>query len=227
MNIRSLAAISATFIAAGLLALGMPVLAKDKLPEVSSDGLHLQAKTKVWAAYLKPGATFDQYTKVKILDCYVDFVQDWQKHYNMNEVGLSGRVSDKDAEDIKKRLAAEFNKVFVEQLGKDGHPVVDDVGPDVLLLRPALVNVDVAAPDTRSAAMSTVIVRSAGSMTLYLELYDSSTSTLLARVIDPKADDRGFAQRADRMTNRVAADRILRDWAKLLATHLGDVKAGD
>lgn len=220
---------SVAIVAAGLMvmALAAPAAAKDKLPEVSSDGLNLVPKTKVYAAFTKPGATFDKYTKVKILDCYVDFVENWQRHYNLDSVGLSGRVNDKDAEDIKKRLAAEFNKVFVEQLGKKGYPVVDEVGPDVLLLRPALINVDVAAPDTRSASMSRTFIRSAGSMTLYLELYDSSTSTLLARVIDPQADREGFAREASRMSNRVAADRILREWATLLATHLGEVQDKD
>ena len=96
-----------------------------------------------------------------------------------------------------------------------------------MLLRPALINVDVAAPDTMSASMSRTFVRSAGSMTLYLELYDSSTSTLLARVIDPQAERGGIAQAANRMTNRVAADRILREWATLLATRLGEVQVSD
>ncbi|EED31105.1 hypothetical protein NOR53_2553 [gamma proteobacterium NOR5-3] len=36
-----------------------------------------------------------------------------------------------------------------------------------------------------------------------------------------------MAQAADRMTNRVAADRILREWATLRATHRGDVQASD
>lgn len=212
---------------AALLVLSAAAIAKGKLPEVSSDGLSLVPDTKVYAAYVKPGATLSQFTKVKILDCYVDFVKNWQRDYNFNEVGLSGRVSDKDAERIKQRLAEEFNKVFIKELGKNGHAVVDEVGPDVLLLRPALINVDVIAPDTMSAGMSRTFVRSAGSMTLYLELYDSSTSTLLARVIDPQADRDGLAQAANRMTNRVAADRILRNWAELLATHLGDVQGGE
>ena len=225
MKMKSLLTMTATGLM--VMALALPAAAKDKLPEVSSDGLNLVPNTKVYAAYTKPGATFDQFTKVKILDCYVEFVKNWQKDFNLNEVGLSGRVSDKDAEKIKQRLAAEFNKVFVKELGEKGHDVVQDVGPDVLLLRPALVNVDVAAPDTMSASMSRTFVRSAGSMTLYLELYDSSTSTLLARVIDPQGDRGGIAQAADRMTNRVAADRILREWATLLATHLGDVQGSD
>ena len=198
---------------------------KDKLPEVSSDGLHLIKKSKVRVAYAKPGMTLDKYSKVKILDCFVQFQKNWERDYNMNEVGLSGRVTNMEAETIKKRLAAEFNKVFTRELTKAGHEVVDEVGPDVLLLRPALINVEVSAPDIPTAGMTTTFIASAGQMTLYMEMYDSSTSTLLARVIDPEAGDSGgIAMVANRVTNMAEADRILSRWAKLLNKHLGEMK---
>jgi len=93
----------------------------------------------------------------------------------------------------------------------------------VLLLRPALINVDVVAPDIMTADMRTTLISSAGAMTLYMEMYDSATSTLIALVVDPRADDEGFAQRANRVTNKAAADLMLRHWAELLAKHLGNV----
>jgi hypothetical protein len=165
--------------------------------------------------------------KVMLLDCYVDFVKNWERDYNLNQIGLDGRIRDKDAEEIKKRLAAEFTKVFTKELTKKGFEVVDDTGADVLLLRPALINVDVVAPDVLSAGIRNVVISSAGAMTLYMEMYDSSTSTLIARVIDPKADREGLAQVANRVTNKVAADQMLRHWADLLARHLGSEMHGD
>ena len=198
--------------------------AGDKLPEVDSDGLQLVKNSKVRIAYVRPGATLSQYRRVKLIDCYVEFVEGWQRDFNMDQVGLSGRVSDKDAERIRRDLAAEFRKVFTDELTKKGYPVVDTPAPDVLLLRPALLNVDVTAPDILSASRTRTWVQSAGAMTLYMELYDATTETLLARVIYPQADDPAWAQRADRVTNKAAADRILRDWAVLLATHLDEVK---
>jgi hypothetical protein len=204
----------------------MGALAKDKkLPEVSSDGLHLVKDAKVRVAYAKPGVSLEKYTKVKILDCYVQFKKDYMRDYNMDEVGLSGRVSTKDMDDIKKRLAAEFNKVFTDELTKAGHQVVTEVGPDTLLLRPAIINLDVTAPDLLTANMGNTWVASAGQMTLYLEMYDSASSELLARVIDPEAGNQGgMAQISNRVTNKVQADQIIRRWAKLLSGHLGDIE---
>jgi hypothetical protein len=199
-----------------------PAFAKDKLPEVDSDGLQLVKERKVYAAYAKPGTDLSVYDKVMLVDCFVSFVKDWQKDYNMDQIGLSGRIRDKDAENIQKRLAEEFAKVFTEELTKKGFPVVTQTGADVLLLRPALINVDVTAPDLQTAGRQGALVNSAGGMTLYMELYDSATSTLIARVVDPQADNDGLAQVANRVTNKAAADRILRQWAELLAKHLGD-----
>ncbi len=209
-----------------LLALMMTIgsWAKEKeLPEVSSDGLHLVKNAKVRVAYAIPGLDLSKYSKVKILDCYVQFKKNYMREYNMDEVGLQGRVTSKDMDDIKKRLATEFNKVFTEVLTKAGHEVVTDVGPDTLLLRPAIINLDVAAPDLMTANFGNTWVASAGQMTLYMEMYDSETSELLARVIDPEAGRQGGAQASNRVTNTVEAKQIIRRWAKLLNDHLGDI----
>ena len=202
------------------------VVAKEKqeLPAIDKDGLHLIKGTKVAVAYGKPGANLGQYTKVMLVDCFVQFKKDWERDYNMDAIGLQGRVEDKDITRIKAGLAEEFKKVFTETLTKDGHEVVDAVGPDVLLLRPAIINLDVAAPDLMTANMGNTWISSAGSMTLYMELYDSATSTLIGRVADPKADRDMGAQMANKVTNKMAADRIIRSWAQLLSSHLGEVQ---
>jgi len=213
------------------LALGAPagLLAKEEsLPEVSPDGLQLQKNTDARAVYLKPGATFDQYHRVAILDCFVEFAKDWERDYNRNVGGIQGRVTKDDMERIKADLAAEFKKVFTKELqDKGNYPVVDIAAPDVLVLRPAIINLIVTAPDLMTADMSRTLVASAGQMTLYLELWDSTTNTLLARIMDPQADQGmgGMAQVADRVTNKVAADRILREWAGKLRKHLDAVHA--
>lgn len=209
-------------LSSGLLATA--AMAAGKLPETSSDGLQLLKNTKARIVYAKPGASLKAYGRVMILDCFVEFRKNWQREYNLEEVGLSGRVTDKDADAIKQRLAKEFKAVFTKRLEKKGHVVVDAPAPDVLLLRPALINVEITAPQARQAGRSREFIRSAGSMTLFLELYDSSTSTLLARVIDPQTDVQPFPTEASSGTNRIAADAALRRWADLLASHLGEIE---
>ena len=219
LSFTSLAAMTCIFIGVSLSA---PVFAEDKLPEVDSDGLQLVKDRKVYAAYAKPGADLSKYDKVMLVDCFVDFTKNWQRDFNLDQFGLNGRITDKDAQTIKQRLADEFKKEFTERLTKKGFAVVDTAGPDVLLLRPALINVDVVAPDVNMVGRQATIVRSAGGMTLYMEMYDSATNTLIARVIDPQDDNGGLAHVANRVTNKVAADQIIGHWADLLAKHLGE-----
>jgi hypothetical protein len=200
--------------------------AKDAPPQVSPEGLELRKSTRSRTVYVRPGATFSQYDRVAILDPLVEFEKDWQKDYNRSQVGLQGRVTDADVERMKQKLAAEFKKVFTDELqGKGGYAVVNEAAPDVLVLRPALLNVEVNAPDVMTAGIEHTVVRSAGQMTLYLELWDAATNTLLARVMDAEADPDTMAQMGGSVTNKAAADRILRAWAKELRERLDDVRA--
>jgi len=218
---RLLVATSATaLLASGTLSAAEPP------PQVSPEGLHLVKQTKQRLVYMKPGASFAQYQRVAILDCYVEFQKNWQQDYNRDAASLDSRVSDADVQRMKTGLASEFKRVFSEELQKKGgYQVVDVAAPDVLLLRPALLNVAVTAPDVMSANVRSVVVRSAGQATLYLELWDSATNTILARVMDAKADDRPVAQTANRVTNTAAADAILRSWAQELRARLDAVRA--
>jgi len=200
----------------------------DDPPQRTTDGLELVKQTKHRLVYLAPDADISQYTSVSIVDCYVAFKKDWKRDYNRNTASLQRRVDDNDMDRIKKRLAEEFKKIFIEEITKDGkHEVVDHVGPEVLVLRPAIINLDVTSPDTGVATgRSGSYNASAGQMTLYLEFYDSVTSTIFAKVMDAEADRTagGFAMRANSVTNTAAADRILRSWAREMVGHLGEVK---
>ena len=200
-----------------------PVLASDDVPQTTPEGMELLKQTRSRVAWAMPGATLDQYSRVALLDCYVAFAKDWEKEYN-REVSLGRRIQPDDMEKIKARLAEEFKKVFTEELTKAGHEMVDHTGDDVLVVRPAIINLDVTAPDVGSAGWSRVVVRSAGQMTLYMELFDSTTGAIIARVIDAQASERGLGMEANRVTNKAEADRILRKWAQELAEHLGAVR---
>jgi hypothetical protein len=201
------------------------VVAKTELPAVSHDGLHLMPDSKLRAVYMKPGADLSQYDKIALLDCYVSFKKNWRRDHNEQEA-FDQRVSTKDMKEIRDRVAKEFSKEFAKVLStKGGHTMVKVAGDGVLILRPAIVNLDVTAPDLMTAGMSQTWTASAGSMTLYMELLDGKTGDIIARVIDPEAaNDAGMAEVTDRVTNTRDFDRIVHRWAELLNEHLGQLK---
>ena len=123
-----------------------------------------------------------------------------------------------DLPQVKERI----NKVFTKVLEKGGYPVVTEAGPDVMIVRPALINMRITAPDLPTAGMQTTVVRSAGSVTLYAELYDSATNAKFAEVIDAEEVGGQFAQVANRVTNQAALDRTLDRSPTLLRKRLDE-----
>jgi hypothetical protein len=198
---------------------------QQELPEVTEDGLHRVPDSRMAIVYAKPGATLSGYQSIQLLDAYVAFKKNWERDQRSSSADPL-RLSSKDIEKIKSNLAQELHAVFKEVLEAGGYTVVEQAGDNVLLLRPAIINLDVNAPDTMSAGRSRTYTDSAGEMTLYVELYDSVTGDLIAKAMDRKADrsNDGFYTWTNSVTNRADADRILKGWAKILLAALNEAK---
>lgn len=209
-----------------LLMLISPILVNAKsLPKITVDGLELIKDNKHAAVYAKPGSSLEPYTKVILVDAYVAFKKSWERDQRQSSINRL-RISPKVTEDIKTKLAEEFHTVFSEELKKSGYQIVDAVGEDVLTLRPAIINLDVNAPNSINT-FTRVYTSSAGEMTLYLEFYDSVTGDLFAKAVDQRVD-RTFDQYytwSNSSTNKSAADRIIRGWAKILIKVLNESKS--
>jgi hypothetical protein len=218
---------------AGSLALAIgwawqaPLLAQADLPATTEDGLTKLESKRVDVLYWRPGASLAPYKRIALLDCQVSFRKDWQEDQNSERRGVE-RVTAEDMERIQTLLAEEFRKEFTRELQeRGGYEIVDVVGEDVLVLRPAIVNLDVAAPDLPTASRTRSFVASPGQMTLYMELFDSATKSLIGRAIDNRQGmDTGGFQISNSVTNRAEADRILRAWATTLREALDDQWSG-
>ena len=188
-------------------------------PSTTPDGLELVRSDKHSAVYMKPDAQFEIYQKFGIVPCQVAFRKNWQRDYNSGHRSSTQQVKQRDMDRIKTDLGEECTSFFTNALTED--PAYDLVtewqgGEEVLLVFPNIVNLDVTSPDLNSPSMSRSYSASAGAMTLYLELIDAETSEVLMRAYDSKADPDSFVNYANRITNRQAADRMLKDWATRL-----------
>ncbi len=197
--------------------------AQDEATEQSYDGLTLVPDSKVGVAYLDEGADLSVYSKILILDCYVAFRKDWAKDHR--RTGSLVSVTAHDMERIKQDTANLFRDVFAETLSEDdGYEIVNTPGPDVLLVRPAIIDLDVEAPDTDMGRTRT-FTATAGSATLYIELFDSMTGDIIARAADRQTVQSagGFVSYTNRVTNRTDARRMLSKWAGLLRDKLDEL----
>jgi len=192
------------------------------IPETTIEGLKLVENPKqmayVWA---QPGADLSQYERVYITEPLVAFKKNWQREQNRGHI----KVRSSDIERIKNNVAGLFLEVLTEELGKGGYTLANERAEDVLLVRPAIIDLDVTAPDVRTTARSQTFTTSAGSMTLYIELIDSETGDMLAKALDRKADrDTGTMQWQTGPANRAAALRIMRPWAEALREALDEAR---
>ncbi|MDX2428538.1 MAG: DUF3313 family protein [Xanthomonadales bacterium] len=196
---------------------------KNELPEYTVEGLKRIPDTKdIAVVYAEPGATLEQYKRVFLVEAAVAFKKNWQRDQSR---GLT-RVSSRDMERIKNEVKKLFAEVFTEELQKGGYEMATERAEDVLIVRPAIIDLNINAPDVGSSGMSQTYTTTAGSMTLYLELYDSETDDLLAKAIDPTYDrNSGYMQWATSVSNRAAARRMMKPWAEVLRKGLDEAHA--
>jgi hypothetical protein len=200
------------------------------VPEVTHDGLVLQEDTVFGVVYAKPGVELSGYKRFAVHHCEVAFRKNWLRDQNSTRRMTSQRVTETDMDAIRASLAelceAEFLKVLADQ---PTYPVVTEERADAetLLLKPNIINLDVAAPDVQSPGVSRTYTTESGEMTLYLEVVDASTGEILFRIVDRRRNLNSMRlQWSNSVTNTADAKRILNAWGKQFREGLDRVYRG-
>jgi len=205
---------SLALLATGIVAALLPAMAADEPPK-EWDGLVRVNSKQIDHLYKLPEANFSGYKRVRLDPIEVEFDKNWKP--NESERSPSRRLTNSDLEKIKKTLAEEFRKVFTEELAKNGYPVVDQDGDDVLRVSAAIANLYITAPEKMSAGRSRTYTTNAGHMTLVAELRDSVTGKLMARAVDSvQARDTGTFMITTSVSNLASARTALSKWARVL-----------
>lgn len=204
-----------------LITFATTTFAQEDDAQNSFDGLERIEDARVGAAYIDPEADFSVFRRVAILDPLVAFRANWQRDQNRRR---NTNVRTGDMERIKADVAWLFRDVFTERLEAAGFEIVNVANQDVLVLRPAIIDLDVTAPDTRSAGRSRTFAASTGAATLYLQLVDSVSGDTIGRAIDRRAARRagGSVTWSNRVTNTAEARRMVGRWADILVEFLSE-----
>jgi hypothetical protein len=197
-----------------------------KYPDVSTEGLPKIKSKKVDALYVKEGASLKGYQRINLAACEVSFRKDWQRDQNRQRFSdPSSRVTDDDMVRISTSLSQLFTEEFSKELTKAGYSLTNDRDEDVLVLIPAIVDLDISAPDVsrHQVGMVTTYVAETGRATLDLEFHDGLTNELFARAIDRQiADPAGRMQVSNSVMNRAEAIAVIQRWAKKLVDALDE-----
>ena len=207
-----------------LLALpAVSALAKSDPPEVSIEGLELVEKDRRGEIYADREADWSIFSQIQLETATVSFRRNWQRDQNRYDPWT---VKDRDVENIKSGLSELFHDVFTEELSANGgYKMSDSTGEDVMLIKPRIVDLDISAPDTMRMGVSRSYSEQAGRMTLMLEIYDSLSGALIAKVSHRQDAPRyGYMQWTTSVSNSAEARRMLQKWATALRVRLDEAR---
>lgn len=194
------------------LAVSLTAVAEDANPQF--ENLVPVGDPQVAVAYIDPNADFSVFERVMLLDTFVAFRSGWERDQRRGTRGT--RISSRDMERIKTRVSELFNSVMIESLeADDGFEIVSEPDYDVLLVRAAIIDLDVTAPDTMSSGRSRTYTADSGAATLYIELYDSVSGEIIGRAFDRQSarNPGGMMRWSTRTSNTADARRVFRGWA--------------
>lgn len=211
-----------TLATAAMVMTCVPVMARDKLPG-TWDGLVEVKSKRMDAAYLAPGADFRGYTRVMVDPPEVAMKKNWVRDQNDSRTGMN-RVTDKDGQRIMDAARENYADVFETALTRAGYALAMAPAPDVMRISTAVINIDVTAPDVMSAGRSVTIAADAGEATLVLEVRDSVTNALIARVLD-RRETNGMPQRMNSVTNVADFRQLFGAWSSAVTRGLEALKA--
>jgi hypothetical protein len=191
----------------------------------SWDGLAKVDAKRLDAVFLLPGADFRAYNKVMLDPTEVAFKKDWMRDQNNSTRSLGSRISDADVRKGIELARKEFEEILGQAYTDAGYTVVTEAAPDVLRVRTAVVNLDVVAPDMRTAARSRTYADRAGEATIIVEVRDSLSGELLGRAADRREAGLNGPFLRDSMSNRADFRRLFRTWSKISADGMTELKA--
>ena len=188
--------------------------------ELSYDGLHKVDHSQADMAWVRPDIDLSGYTKLMPISGGIEYAEADNKGRTSRDRTAGGPffIDDRSREQFETLVA----DVFAEELEKsERFKVVDEPGPDVLMIAGGLLNVTSYVPP-QTATRSVIFLRAVGEATLVLELRDSESGRILARSIDTRAAETisDTFTHSNSVTNSAEARRLIRFWAQRLVEGL-------
>jgi hypothetical protein len=188
------------------------------------DGLYPVDNAIFRQAWADPDVDFSQYNKILPGGAFFEYRAVKNKSTTAGRVNSS--QSDFYIDDAgREKLAELTTEVFKEELSKSTRfTVVDEVGPDVLIIRGGLHDIVSKVPPDQMGR-GDIYLSSVGEITLVLEAVDSRSGEVIYRAVERRAAESGggMAMRSSSVTTLSEVRRLLRRWAKTLTDGLDSI----
>lgn len=187
--------------------------------QMTHDGLYPLKNTVVDLAWARRDVDLTGYNKVLLQSAGIQYRP--VKSSPSIRMGISTGTEFPLDEKQKARVREEVQKAFLDEIRRgENYTIVREPGPDVLIVRGALLDVVSFVPPER-VGRSDVYLDRVGEATLVLELIDSQSEAVLVRVVDRRAaEQHGPAVKATSVSNAAEVRRMVRIWARRLRENL-------
>jgi hypothetical protein len=172
--------------------------------------------TQVW---MREDFDLSPYRKIALQGAGINYrpVNDVRTTYPTTSSAREFPIDEKGRAAIQDIFTEEFTKV----LGKQSRfEVVEEPGPDVLMVRGALLDVVSRVPP-EPLGRNNIYIASVGAATLVIELRDSETAAPLLRAVERREADRNDMMIwSNPVTNLNEVRRLANSWARRLSESL-------
>jgi len=196
-----------------------PTIQTGPSAEVTVDGLNRVDNSKMALAYVKPDVDLGSYTKIMLDPVSIAYKKEprgtgrMRSAHNESNFALTPQQTE--------NMKGLFQEAAVNALTSDnGYQIVSSPGPDILRVRCALIDLVVTVPTEEPAGRSRTFAESYGAVTLVVELRDSETGEIFARVADRKEPGSNFGM------NEVSRVSVTSDLRRLFNFWSGYLREG-
>ena len=204
-------------VAVSLLACGYTRRAEER----TDDGLVRVPSRASGGVYRNLAADFTPYKRIILEPPTIEFVDKWrEQHREVDDAEFTRLRSD-----VVKLFQDEFTREFVK---RGGYTFADAPAPDVILVTPRVLDLDILAPDAGNEIGQRTFTPGPVKMQVTGDLRDPVTNVLLARVIIFEGESRygmGELREADRTTNAHEMRLGFGKWAAMVREALNVAKA--
>ncbi len=183
--------------------------------EVSFDGLHKVDNTRVDSAWAVPDLDLTGYTEILPVNVGIEYGHAKNKGRSTARRSQGGPFFIDD--EARARFEALVNEVVTEELEKSTRfSIVNEPGPNTLIVAGGLLDVISNVPPDRIGGRSYIYLNSVGAATLVLEVRDAETNKTLIRAVDRRAAETIGGTLSNTVSSTAEVRRLIRFWATRL-----------
>ena len=209
-----------------------PTFQTGKDAELTFDGLTRLDGTVMDVAWARKDIDLTGYRKVMLQNAGVEFRPvsgPYSGRAGTTSIRRSGQSVFPMDEATQELVIQTLSIAFREELAQSTvFEIVDEPGPDVLLVRGGLLDViSNVPPDTIGRSRN--FLSRVGEATLVLEVRDSESKTVYARGVDRRAAEQsgGMGMESNTVTNRAQVRRLGKRWGQTLREALDALLTGE